>query len=205
MSNTYFLAPLLPPIQLGQKPKLEKGDLEALLYSQLSEKDLNQLKLLQLRYGIEALRRHSIGVEYKADFLQEWLDNYETHELRITYFHELLEAFYAFVEIKGCPFLKAYFKEERDLGEKFLSLRKGEKSHAAPDSYIKLYEKGPLYLEKGLIQYKISMIDEWVGLNVFSTDAILAYAAKYYLNEEALKWDHEKGEMLLDKLEKGTL
>lgn len=205
MSNTYFLAPLLPPIQLGQKTKLEKGELEALLYSQLSEKDLNQFKLLQLRFVIEALRRHSSVVEYKADFIQEWLEKYESHALRMTHFHELLEAFYAFVEIKGCPFLKAYFKEERDLGDRFLPLRKGEKSHSIPDSFIKLYEKGPLSIEKGLIQYKICMIDEWIGLNVFSTDAILAYAAKYYLNEEALKWDHEKGEMLLDKLEKGTL
>ena len=205
LSNTFFLAPFLPPIQLGLIPKIVKGEFEALLQTQLSEKDLIQLELLKLRYEIEKVRIHDLEIEEKPDFVNEWLEKYETKELRKSFFHELLENFYEFVELEGSPFIKAFFREEREISEQFLYLRRGEKSHSTPDSFIKLYEKGPMFIEKGLIQYKFNKIDEWIGLKVFTSDAILAYAAKYYLNEETLKWDHEKGEMLLNIMEKGEL
>lgn len=205
MSNTYFLAPFLPPVHLGQKNPIEMGALDALLKSQLNEKDFGYFTLLKLRHELEGLRHSAFKAEGRPDFIREWLERHATAELHTTHFQELLEGFYEFVEREKNPFLIAYFQLEREIGEQFLSLRKRDKSLSSPEWAIKLYEKGPMLLEKGLIEYKFRKIDEWVGLNVFSSDAILAYAAKFYLNEEVLKWDREKGDKLLDILEKGML
>lgn len=163
MSNTYFLAPYLPPIQLGKKPKIEKGELEALLHSQLSESDFIQFQLLKSHF--EEGNAH----------------------------------------LPASKFLRAFFELENEIRGQFLPLRKREKSDLTPELFKKLYMKGPLSIEKGLIEYKLSKIDDMIGLDVFSVDAVLAYVAKFYLNEKMLKIEHERGEELLDRLEKEIL
>lgn len=96
------------------------------------------------------------------------------------------------------PFLKAYFEEEARIKTAFIALRSGK---TAGEEFAKIYEKSPLEMEKALIEYKFKKIDEWIGLNLFSEEAVLAYMAKVYLNEEILKWDSTMGKKLLDRLE----
>lgn len=182
-----------------------RHELDELLFNHLSPQDFKQIRLLRLRRELEALRIKASDIDFKAEFIQGWLDKYPKKELRADHFHELIDAFYLFIESEGSPFIKAYFREERAIGEKFLSLRKKERMQVTPDPLVNLYKKGPLDIAKGIVQYQFDKMDEWLGLNVFSVDAIFAYAAKYYLNEEVLKWNEQKGEWLLDKLEKGTL
>ncbi len=132
--NYYFLAPSLPPLELGHIPDITSEELFARFKMNLTKEDMekaqvlrrftdiNNIRALALEEPIdnrgnlnekeldEALLTHDIFPLYVFDFL----DKYETPFQRLKYFSELLSRFFIEETDSNEGFLKRYLTFERE-------------------------------------------------------------------------------------------
>ena len=84
--------------------------------------------------------------------------------------------------------------------------QKDMKSYDPPEQYelvkpmIEELFKEPAALNKALFEYRFHKIDELVGLQVFTIDALLAYFIKFIMVEKWQEQDREKGIQLIKKI-----
>jgi hypothetical protein len=131
--NYYFLAPSLPPLELGKKPELSSEELRSRLELNLSKEDfkkvvilrrftdLNNIRSLLMEEPIdprgnlgekeldEALLIRNILPQYVFDFL----DRYDTVSARLSHFSGLLVQYFREEIEAASGFLKKYLIFER--------------------------------------------------------------------------------------------
>ncbi len=143
MSDYYYLAASLPPLEFPSAQDVSFAGLRGALEFNLSKKDLQKVESLRLFIDIsnirpllleeeidprgnldekeldEALLVHNILPQYVFDFL----DQYDTLADKLRYFSGLLAQFFAEEIPKQKGFLKAYFIFEREWRLVMLALR----------------------------------------------------------------------------------
>lgn len=84
--------------------------------------------------------------------------------------------------------------------------QKDAPQYEAPDKYqdlVQLYHKysdEPWQLQKALIEYRMKKVEEYLGLDFFSFDRILAYMIELILLEKWHKLDKQKGKEMIDEM-----
>jgi len=135
MANYYFLATLLPRLQIGEPPEISFDEFDQLLSDNLSASDYAKTSTIRNFYDIYNLRSYWKGepLDHAGNFnsseLEEamvtrtmlppyvfqFLDKYESKEERLRHFPELLSTFYKIEVSRSTGFLKAYLMLEREL------------------------------------------------------------------------------------------
>jgi hypothetical protein len=130
-----FLAPLLPPLELYKKPDLAFEELFFYLRTNLSQKDIKKVALIQAFFDVENIRNFWLGRpfleqgamdekeleeniaagENGLSFVREFLEAYPTHEERVAHFDRLISLFFAKCRHEERGFLGAYFDFEYKL------------------------------------------------------------------------------------------
>lgn len=62
----------------------------------------------------------------------------------------------------------------------------------------------PLHLHKDILDYKFSKFEEMVGLDIFSTDRILAYFVEHIFSERWFALNKKQGQAIVENIVKGT-
>lgn len=62
----------------------------------------------------------------------------------------------------------------------------------------------PLHLHKDLLDYRFRKYEQMVGLDIFSTDRILAYFVEHILTEKWFALNKRKGQDIVEKIVEGT-
>lgn len=134
-SKYYYIGTLLPVLCLDSPPEISLGELIPVLQTQLSEKDFASVQKLRLFYDVCNLRalwrqepldpRGSkdrgeleevlAGHAHLTRAVDSFLLAYEKKEERLAHFSELLSLFLQEACKEGTPFLRKYFKLERDM------------------------------------------------------------------------------------------
>ncbi|MFZ0566312.1 MAG: DUF2764 family protein [Chlamydiales bacterium] len=140
MKEYYFLASLLPSLEIGHVPSLGFKELKTLLEANLNDQDkirtrrfLRLIDLENLRaywaqepfdprgnVGLEAMEQAlataqwPVGEEF-APFLQDYLDKYTSNEERLKYFPFLMSTFFQRISEEEHGFLKDYFAFQREM------------------------------------------------------------------------------------------
>lgn len=102
-----------------------------------------------------------------------------------------------------------YEDPDDDLVAQVLS-QKDAKVYDPPEKYAELkglfeaYGDDPLALQKAIDQYRFNYIENLVGMDVFSTDRILAYMVQLIIVEKWFALDKNKGIEIVDKIVKET-
>ncbi len=141
MAKYYFLASLLPRLEIGHIPAIGFSELRELLAANLTADDLKKVRELLRLIDIENLRAYFAhepieprgnlnreGLEMALheerwpdsevdfpDYLIDFLERYKTPKERIRKFDELLSSFLLQESLKQEGFLKDYFSFERAL------------------------------------------------------------------------------------------
>lgn len=135
MNKYYYLGCAFPKISLKSKPDINFEELKFMLNINLSEKDLEKIKLFQNYIDINNLKllwqnqnidpRGSLNVAQLEDilliqdvlplFILDYLDKYETNEERLKFFPFLLSSFFKEIISKSSGFLQFYFNFEREV------------------------------------------------------------------------------------------
>ena len=143
MSNYYFLASSLPPLDFLSATDMSFESLKSTLALNLSKKDLKQVEALRLFVDINNIRSLLLEEEIDPrgnlteknldealllkDFLPEYvfdyLDKYDSLNERLHHFSELIGQFFLEEITKQTGFLKRYFSFERELRLVLLALR----------------------------------------------------------------------------------
>jgi hypothetical protein len=143
MSNYYYLATTLPPLEFPSVPDISFESLKESLSLNLSEKDLKKVEVLRLFVDINNIRPLLLEEEIDSrgnlsekdldeailvqDFLPEFvfdfLDKYDTLPEKLKHFSELLSKFFAEEIQKRNGFLKEYLTFEREWRLVILALR----------------------------------------------------------------------------------
>ena len=143
MSNYYYLATTLPPLEFPIVPDISFELLKESLSLNLSEKDLKKVEVLRLFVDINNIRPLLLEEEIDSrgnlsekdldeallvqDFLPEFvfdfLDKYDTLPEKLKHFSELLSNFFAEEIQKQKGFLKEYLTFEREWRLVILALR----------------------------------------------------------------------------------
>ena len=143
MSNYYYLASLLPPLDFPSQGDIGLEGLEEALRINLSSEDMEQVRVLRLQVDLsniqlllqeeeidprgnldekaleEVLLEQTFFPEYVWDFLQ----THETLVQRARYFPALLHQFFEEEASKHTGFLRAFFTFEREWRLVMLALR----------------------------------------------------------------------------------
>ncbi len=143
MGNYYFLAPSLPPLEIGHKPEISSEELFTRFEINLSEEDLKKVIVLRRFIDLnniraqlleevidsrgnlnekeldEAILTSDIFPEYVFDFLK----NYETPSERLKNFPRLLSQFFLEEIPLAEGFLKRYLTFEREWRLVMIALR----------------------------------------------------------------------------------
>ena len=139
MKEYYFLASLLPQLEIGHIPELGMVELKELLKVNLKHEDLLKARRLLRQVDVENFRalwakepidpRGNLGKEELEealserlwqegeefpDYLGDFLDKYEEDEERITHFQQLLVDYFADEIEKNEGFLHEYFQFQRE-------------------------------------------------------------------------------------------
>ncbi|MCX6990108.1 MAG: DUF2764 family protein [Chlamydiae bacterium] len=143
MSNYYYLATTLPPLEFPSVPDISFESLKESLSLNLSEKDLEKVEVLRLFVDINNIRPLLLEEEIDSrgnltekdldeallvqDFLPEFvfdfLDKYDTLPEKLKHFSELLSKFFTEEIPKQKGFLKEYLTFEREWRLVILALR----------------------------------------------------------------------------------
>lgn len=135
MSNYYFLASALPPLQLEGPPEMSFLDLIHLLRDNLSVEDFAKTQVLRRFYDIRNTQAFwkeeplEIYGNYNAqeleeallariglpEYLYDFLDRYESKSDRLHYFSGLLVRFFQIEQKQASGFLKEYLRFEHQL------------------------------------------------------------------------------------------
>lgn len=133
MIRNFFVGSALPPLTLGEMPELSFVDLMALLESNLSKRELEQVRLLRLSIDIENVRRYllSESIDTRGVFSEKEIDEAILNEVNLpeflhdfllkykgddrnTYFGSVLASFYREMKRQGKGFVSEYFAFEHD-------------------------------------------------------------------------------------------
>jgi len=140
MTEYYFLASLLPPLEIGHVPGLGFPELKELLRTNLSTSDQGRVRQFLRLIDLENLRSYwakepfdprgnvnaeemeqalldvqwPIGDEFPP-FLQDYLDKYHTDEDRLKYFYILMSQFFELHMEQETGFLKDFYIFQREM------------------------------------------------------------------------------------------
>lgn len=100
-----------------------------------------------------------------------------------------------------------YEDPEEDLIAQILA-QKDAPVYQAPEKYEEIaalfhkYQEKPMELQKALLTYRFNKIEEFLGIELFSIDCILAYVIKLILVEKWQRLDKEKGLKIVETIMK---
>lgn len=139
MKEYYFVASLLPELEIGHVPDLGMSELKELLKVNLASEDLTKTRLLLRQIDVENFRafwaqepldpRGNLNKEEieqaindKAwsrdeefpDYLVDFLDKFTEDDERLAHFPKLLISYYSYEREHNEGFLKDYFAFQRD-------------------------------------------------------------------------------------------
>lgn len=143
MSNYYYLAASLPPLEFPSIPDISFESLKEALRVNLSEKDLKKVESLRLFVDISNIRPLLLEEEidprgnfsekeldeavlvrdFLPDYVFDFLDKYDTLPDKLRHFSELLSHFFAAELQNQKGFLKEYLSFEREWRLVILALR----------------------------------------------------------------------------------
>jgi len=143
MSNYYYLAASLPPLEFPSVPDISFESLKESLRLNLSEKDLKKVEALRLFVDISNIRPLLLEEEidprgnlsekeldeavlvrdFLPDYVFDFLDKYDTLPDKLRHFSELLSHFFAAELQEQTGFLKEYLIFEREWRLVVLALR----------------------------------------------------------------------------------
>lgn len=101
-----------------------------------------------------------------------------------------------------------------DPDEEFIAqilAQKDAQTYEPPEKYAELktlFEKfgdRPIELQKALLEYRFSKIDEKIGIELFSIDRIMAYMAELIMVEHWQQMDKQKGLQIVDSMLKESI
>lgn len=124
----------LPKITFGEKPELSVQELNTLLSLNLSEQDKRHVKALRFYVDLYNIRAFWKGMpldirgtmnekeleesilvkDFLPNFVIEYLEKYESREVRLKNFSELLENFFQYAVAVENGFLRRYFLFEKE-------------------------------------------------------------------------------------------
>lgn len=139
MKNYYFVASLLPDLEIGHVPALHGVELKALLHSVLDHADLKKIEHMLREVDVKNFRaiwvdepidkkgnynREELEEALKEEkwpngeefhhYLKDYLERYPNNEQRVHHFSYLMKRFYEVEqEIESDSFLKGYFEFQR--------------------------------------------------------------------------------------------
>jgi hypothetical protein len=143
MANYCYVTTLLPDLQLGNSPEISFDELDVLLRDNLTDRDYRWVILLRRYYDINNMRAlwkgepldiygnldaseledALIRVEDLPKFERKFLEQYESLEMRLTHFPELIAEYYRSSISTSKGFVKQYLIFERKLRLYLLVLR----------------------------------------------------------------------------------
>lgn len=143
MGNYYFLGTLLPPITLGAEPEISWEEFIFLLKTNLTARDLAQVKQLRTYFDIENMRALWLGLALDKygnldersleealltgvglpAYVYDFIVKYSSIEERIRHFPSLLVSFFRHAIAVSQGFLKDFFSSERNLRLVLAALR----------------------------------------------------------------------------------
>lgn len=135
MTDYYFLASALPPLQIGMPPEISFQEFQNLLKDNLTAKDFEKAYVLRLYYDIQNIRAFWKGEildpwgnldemeleeallakESLPDYLQDFLERHTSLESRLHDFAALPTAYFAKESSQASGFAREYLKFEREL------------------------------------------------------------------------------------------
>lgn len=135
MSQYYYIGSILPKLSFEHAPEINFSELDVLLKDNLSPKDYQKTKAIRRFFDIlnlralwidESIDPHGemsareieealINNEGLPDYIFDFLARYHAKEERLQHFPFLLAQFFKQAEQDKDPFLRAYFKFEREL------------------------------------------------------------------------------------------
>jgi hypothetical protein len=141
--NYYFVVNAFPPLELGVAPQMSYEDIRQLLLLNLNQLDLEQIRKFQLQTDIRNLRALWLGqpldprgnfVEKELDeallvkdllpsFVGDYLDRYESLDLRLRCFASLYASLYSELQQESVGFLGKLMEFEREIRLCFVALR----------------------------------------------------------------------------------
>jgi hypothetical protein len=134
MKDYYFLATILPPLQIGVPPEMSFEEFTHLLEVNLTPKDLAKAKVIRLFYDIQNIRAYwkkeeldprgnfdeieleeaLLAREGFPEYVYNFLDQYENNEKKIEHFPGLVAAYFNHEIPRATEFLKEYLIFERE-------------------------------------------------------------------------------------------
>lgn len=139
----YFLASLLPDLQIGMPPELDFCELKELMKTSLSKEDYDVVRTIRRYYDIQNIRSfwRDEPLNFRAnyndkeleealltksalpDYVFDFMDRYEDKESRLYHFASLIASYYREEIAKTEGFTKEYLTFERDLRLVLTALR----------------------------------------------------------------------------------
>lgn len=149
MTEYYFLASLLPPLEIGHMPALGFPELKELLQNNLTDADQMRVRQFLRLIDLENLRSYwagepldsrgnvsseeemeqallnvqwPVGEEFPF-FLQDYLEKYHSNEDRLAHFALLMSQYFAYCLDEYEGFLRDYFAFQREMRLVLLGFR----------------------------------------------------------------------------------
>jgi len=133
MTNYYFLATLLPDLQIGVPPEIDFNELAILLNANLSKSDLDKIYTIQRYYDIQNIRSfwREEQLSYRGnfdeneleeafltqsglpDYVYEFEERYDSKKDRLHHFTSLISSYFNEEIPKATGFLREYLEFER--------------------------------------------------------------------------------------------
>lgn len=133
MTDYYFLATSLPPLQLGIPPEMNFEELSPMLEDNLSANDFEKTTVIRQFYDLQNIRAlwkkqpldpkgnlvltdlesSLFSREGVPEYLTHFLDSYDSNADRLSHFSALISGFFSMEQAKAEGFLKEYLKFER--------------------------------------------------------------------------------------------
>lgn len=133
MTNYYFLATALPPLQIGVRPEINFDELEFLFRINLTEKDYAKTEVIRRFYDILNIRAFWKGEELDPygtldplaleeallsreglpEYVYSFTDQYDSIDSRIHHFPKLLTTYFTVESERATGFLRDYLAFER--------------------------------------------------------------------------------------------
>ena len=143
MSNYYFAAPSLPDLSFGKDPELTFGEVISRLEMNLSQKDLQQIGVLRLRFDLENIASHYLekpldhlgnlnekeldeALLVEADlppYVFEFLNQFEESKDKARHFFGLLSRYFSEETSKASGFLQELLTFQRELALVLTAMR----------------------------------------------------------------------------------
>lgn len=254
MTNYYFFASALPPLQIGIPPELNFREFDVMARTDLKSHDMRQLWVLRLYYDILNIRSfwRKEPLSYRGNYdekeledalvtreglpsyVYDFMDLHEEVKDRLHNFSAILVAYFATELPQSEGFLHRYLSFERSMRLVLTALRtkklernvinelqyedpdddlvaqilaqKDSSSYEPPEEFADLkvifeeHCEAPLELQKALDEYRFSRVEQLVGVDLFSFDRILGYAAQLIIVEKEFELNKEKGMEVVESI-----